>query len=70
MKKKLIIGVIIGVIVVFSFMFWSAQKTRKTSDNILEDFKKIEKSLDSSDEALRKANDSLYKKINITQEEK
>jgi flagellar basal body-associated protein FliL len=68
MKRKCIFSlIIIGALAVCGFMFWTVQKARKASNNILEQFKQIEKSLDSSNKLIQKSNDSLFNKLNNTQ---
>ena len=62
MRTKLILIVIVVlVILVVSFMYWSAQIARKKSQDILVEFQRIDRSIDSSDRILRQEIDSLYK---------
>lgn len=69
MSKGLIVFILVAVVTaVFYFMKASADKARKTSNNILDEFKTIDKALNKStiviDSANTKLIDSLTKEIN------
>ncbi len=65
MKRKSSIGIIIVLILVgITFMIWSANKAKKKSASILEEFKTIDNSLKNSSDSIKKADDSLLLNLN------
>ena len=57
-RKIIIIFIVLLGIASLAFMFWTARNARRTSNDILEEFKKVDKSLDSTNKDLQKKNDS------------
>jgi type VI protein secretion system component VasF len=57
-QKSTLIIACVCVLAIAAFMYWSAQIARKKSDNLLEQFKQINKSLDSTNKLLERATDT------------
>jgi Flp pilus assembly protein TadB len=57
--KLLLTGIVALAILVVAFMSWSAQRARKKSHDILVEFQRTDRSIDSSARMLKHKNDSV-----------
>jgi len=60
MKRNLLIilSSVVGLVLMV-YILWSAVQANKTSDNILNDFNKVDNSLKQANDSIKKSNDSL-----------